>query len=310
MHNNHRLNNSLLKTFVYSDVFDSPLTIQSIHTYLYKYKIDQESLSEYILNCPFVTKIGKYYVLASREKIVAQQRLKERETKKKMKIARHVARILAIIPSIQLIGVSGSVAAKNATRNADIDFFIITSKNSLWVTRFLVTGILIFMNKKRKPQVFFSPDSICTNMWMSDDALTLPKKSLFHGREVVQLKVLVNRNNTMQKFVDANAWVRHYFPNFIPVQRNYHQKSQKWINALYAHIDSLLFTLQQWYMREKQTSEDVSKQYAAFHPRDISETVLDIYRLRLTLYKRLLKHGLTYHKKDTYLSGYQETGLY
>lgn len=295
--NKHHLNNSLLQTLAYSDIFDSPLTLSQLHTYLYKYVIDRRKLAQHVANVPFIKKIGKYYVFASREKIVSQQLAKARESKRKMQIAKQVARVLSHIPTIQLLGVSGSVAVESASKNADIDFFIVTSKNSLWVTRFIVTGVLLVMKRKRMPNTSFSPDSICTNMWMSDASLMLPKQSLFHAREIAQLHVLVNRNNTMQKFVQANAWVQEYFPNFTPVAGR-DQRKNTVLDVFVKGINFYLFILQRWYMKRRQTKEVVTKNFAAFHPRDVSEIVMEVYDQRLKVYKKLFGQSGVGKKSD------------
>lgn len=295
--NKYQLNKSLLRTLVYSDIFDSPLTLSQLHTYLYKYGIDRSRLSQYLSNVSYIKKIGRYYVLTSRENIVSQQLTKARESRRKMRIAKQVARVLSYIPTIRLLGVSGSVAAENALRNADIDFFIVTRKNSLWITRFIVTGVLLLMKKKRMPGVSLSPDSICTNMWMSDASLTLPKSSMFHAREVVQLHVLVNRNNTMQKFVKTNSWVQEYFPNFKPVKGKEY-KENRVVDMFVKWVNFCLFIVQRGYMSKRQTKEIVTKDFAAFHPRDVSEIILEVYHQRLKIYQKLFGQDDTYKKND------------
>ncbi len=292
---NSKLNKALLHTLVYSDVFNYPLNFEELHTYLYKYKIDSKNLKTYLQHVGFIKKVANYYVLLSREYIINTRIKRREETKRKMGIARQVVKVLHFVPTISLIGVSGSVAAGNADKNSDIDLFIITSKDSLWVTRIIVTLVLMIMRKKRAPLVTFSPDSICTNMWMSEDALTLPNRSVFHAREVVQLKVLFERNRAMSKFLNANKWVFSYFPNYKYSSFHNLQYKTSNTNLIWRSMDYFAFRLQSLYMKNKQTTERAQKKYAAFHPKDVSSAVIEVYSQRVKTYSKELRRVIYFN---------------
>ncbi|HRN95998.1 MAG TPA: hypothetical protein PLD54_00960 [Candidatus Levybacteria bacterium] len=274
---------AVFKTLVYSDVFGSPLTFDELYRYLYRHKISKKDLRVFLRSTPHVKKIGAYYVLLGREALVAKHYPKVKESKRKKGIAEKTIKILSKIPTIQMIGISGSLAVNSATKEADIDLFIITRHNALWITRLLVTGIVYLQNKKRAAHVRIAPDTICTNMWMSEKHLTLPHKNLFIAREVVQMQVVMDRNNTYAAFLQANVWVYTYFPNFAK-QLSFAKKTI-FPSVVFALINMPVYCIQWLYMRKKRTTETISLHYAAFHPQDISKLVLQTYTNRLRVYK-------------------------
>lgn len=274
---------SIYKTLIYSDVFNSPLTLNDLHSYLYRHKISKKLLRSLLNTCPFVKKIDNYYVLVGREKIVKSQRTKMKESKRKLEIGKKFSTYLSKIPTVLFVGVSGSVAVRNATKEADIDLMIITRSHSLWITRLLVIGLVHFVGRKRAVKVRIAPDTICTNMWVTESTLELTKKNLFTAREIVQMKVLIDKKNTYAKFLYANKWVYQYFPNAgSQIQTTSSMSVLSWVYVL---PNILAYVVQRLYMHNKITTEIVTLQYAAFHPKDITRAVLKTYSSRLKTYK-------------------------
>lgn len=279
----NNLQTAIYKTLIYSDIFESPLNLHEIHRYLYRYSITKNELRLFLKTCGFVKKIGSYYVLSGREKIVPTHRAKARESKRKTTIGQSVSYILSKIPTISFIGISGSVATRSATKDADVDLFIITREHTLWLTRIAVTTVLYIIGRKRSVHVGIAPDAICTNMWMSDDHLELPQRNLFIAREVVQMQVVVDKNNTYTRFLHANSWIYSYFPNLSKTEHI--SNSGNILSKIFAVINIPVYIVQRLYMKRKQTIERISLHYAAFHPKDISNVILRIYAGRLRTYR-------------------------
>lgn len=282
----HKLNKAILYTLAYSDVFNSPLTLEELHVYLYKFKISKDKLRDYLKNIGFVQNISGYYVFNGRENIVTPHLIKKKESERKLLSIQKVIKLLEKIPTINLISISGSVAVSSADKNSDVDLFIITKPNTLWITRAIVTLILKILRKKRSPLISISPDSICTNMWMSSEKLDLPVKSVFHAREVVQMKVLLDRNNQHQNFMRVNSWVNYYFPNYFSEIKKVNKSGMR-INFFWKLFDLVAYKLQMIYMKRKMTTEKVSRDFAAFHPKDVSKSVIELYEQKVKLYESI-----------------------
>ena len=132
----------------------------------------------------------------------------------KIKKAKKIAEILGKrFKNILFVGVTGSVAAGFPKENDDIDLFIITKKDTLWVSRFWVR-LFVIMNKipHRKYGKAEHKDEFCFNMWLDELALEIPKNRqlLRNAVDMVLMKKVYDKNDTYLKFLKANKWAKKF----------------------------------------------------------------------------------------------------
>ncbi|MEK6847477.1 MAG: hypothetical protein AABY16_04905, partial [Nanoarchaeota archaeon] len=158
---------------------------------------------------------NRRHFLIGRKKIVFERLKREKISMNKLEIAKKAAKILSFIPTVKLIGVSGSLSLKNAQIIDDIDFFIITTHNSLWITRLFVNVLLILTGHKRTIKDLHGMNLVCPNLFLSEDNLLLSswRRNLFSAREITQLYLLIDRDSMYKKFLSANFWVKNYLAN-------------------------------------------------------------------------------------------------
>ena len=206
---------------------------------------------------------------------------REKYTGSKWVIARRIAWWLRVVPTIELIGVTGALAMDNADREDDIDFLVITKPLTLWVTRFLVTVLLDLFSIRRRPGDLEFKDKICLNMFMTTDALAVPikERDLFTAHEVLQVKPLWDRNEAYQAFLNANRWAK----KFLPTAWASKVKVSTFIirRSALSFFEPMARTLQLWYMRNRRTTEVVSDSVIRFHPVDAREWIYRELRKRL-----------------------------
>lgn len=210
---------TILSTLAYADIFDYPLKEKEIYRFLIsdiRYQI--LDISKGLKELPEVSQKNNFYFLKEREQLVLLRKKRERWSKEKLKIAQKVANWLKIIPTIKMVAVTGALAMENSNKNDDIDLLIITSKNRLWLTRFLTVILLELVAKRRHPADKEVKDKICLNMFLDEGHLKVPEKEqdLFSAHEVCQLKVLWDKNGIYQKFLKANLWSKKYLANWKP----------------------------------------------------------------------------------------------
>lgn len=119
-------------------------------------------------------------------------------------------RILSGFPFVEGIAISGSLSKFYASDKTDIDYFIITSRNRLWIAR----SLLHFFKKLTfitGHQHFF-----CMNYFVDRDALYIRHRNLYSAIELVTLLSAYNQPliNTLK---DENQWVLDFLPNSTPV---------------------------------------------------------------------------------------------
>ena len=298
-HHNQLSKQAIIKTVAYSDIFDFPLTKEEMWQFLIskqKIRIDDfEKALNYVTNKYIAHKDG-YYSFIGREEIIIKRQKNKEENQKKLKIAKNAARILSYIPTILFIGLSGSVALGNADESDDIDFFIITEKNTIWITRVWILALLETMNLRRKPKEKNPKNKICTNLIIEETAREWPKqrRDLYTAHEIVQVRTLFERKNIYRKFISSNQWVEKFFPNILEQQnhtaspRQYEYKTLKAISISLkiTQMEKIARLIQKAHMKKQQTKEIIRDNFLAFHPYDYRTKTLT------NLNKKLKQYGL------------------
>jgi len=130
---------------------------------------------------------------------------------------------------IKAIAVTGAVAMNNAKENDDIDFFVVTTKNRLWLVRLMLLLAAILKRKKKIPKISklkinckekkqhnLKLDSWDFNLWLDEAKLEIVKerRNLYTAYEVCQAKWLYDKAGIEKFFLLANSWVEDYLPNY------------------------------------------------------------------------------------------------
>ncbi len=198
----------------------------------------------------------------------------------KLQIAHKAANLLKIIPTIQLIAVSGSLAAGKPQKNSDIDLFIVCSPDSVWLSRFFSVLVLRLFHLHRKRvnrNNLLVKNSICLNMFLDTNKLQIKNQNIYSAREILQIIPIINKGEVYEKFLHTNIWSSKIFPNFIfpPKPQN---KTIPKSNIFSKLMSKSLFWVQFQYMRSHITNETVKSNEIRFHPIDYQSIILKKYK--------------------------------
>ncbi len=281
----------ILATVAYADIFDYPLTREEIAYWCIGSPVARVFLPR------SVRETRGFVCLGNPNKRIEERQRRAVWSGQKLRMARRVGMLLRTIPTVDLVGVTGGVAANNATYRDDIDIFVISRKGTLWSTRLFVTLLVDILGKRRRPGDRHVQDKLCLNMFMSDDALALPKseRDLFAAHEVLQMIPLYQRRGAYQKFLIANIWIRKLLPNaWGKTIKNVvmgKANDSAWDvggTGLFGMLVILMRlaeyparAVQLWYMRGHRTGEVVTDKVLRFHPRDARPWVKRKLALRL-----------------------------
>lgn len=290
---------SILQTLVYSDIFDYPLSKDEIWKFWIGKKVDKKTFDKFLKgNLPKrIVFRNNFYCLFGREKIVQTRLEREKESEKKLGIAKKIIKLLSFIPTIHFIAISGALALKNSHKDDDIDLFVITSKGSLWLSRFIIIVILSLLGYYRRRNESKVSNKICLNMLIDESALSFPKsrQNLYTAHEIVQMMPVFERNNVYNRFISTNKWVGKFLPNaFVDrgtTQINTRNYAESFISVFlrkvqrFSALEHLAKAVQLLSIRKHQTTETISDNFLAFHPFDYKEKVLSEYKKRLKQYE-------------------------
>lgn len=294
---------AILKTLIYCDIFDYPLTIFEIHRWLTDKKSNlrqvestigrlrgkyEQSLRSSDLQ---VSNIKGYYFLSKRKGLVKKRLERQRYSKLYFRKAYFISQLLRLIPWIKLVGISGGLAMDNAGKSDDIDLVIITDKNRMWICRLITLGILEITGQRRKASDSkkSSAGKICCNLILEQDQLEQKSKNLFSAHEVLQMKVLWQRDNTYHKFLAVNTWAFKFLPNWVGDLSSPRRRGSKSEQDLFNWIPAFTgMTLEKWaknyqlkVMQTPKGQERIEEGALYFHPQDYSKEVLEKYRQRI-----------------------------
>jgi predicted nucleotidyltransferase len=199
---------NILATLAYFDLFNYPLTMDEVFLYL-PAKCDTEDF-EYALKCLVIDRLvyhfDKFYTLKNDYFLISRRVKGNAKAAELISIAKKVSDLLIRFPYVRGIAISGSLSKNFADENSDIDLFIITAKNKLWIARTIMHGFkkLTFLVNRQ--------DYFCMNYYIDEQELQIREKNIYTAIEVATLMPL-HGDTVFEKFYIANAWGREYLPN-------------------------------------------------------------------------------------------------
>jgi hypothetical protein len=223
-----KIENSILKVLAYFDVFDYPINPGEIRAFLdqpvsendLKSSLDQLLLSERIFQL-----VVFYSLQNDRSLIVKRKKGNERAAGLLVK-AEKISNLLYKFPYVRGVGVSGSVSKNFANENADIDYFIITKANRLWIAR---TLLHLF---KKNPFLKNRNEYYCMNYFVDEADLLIEEKNIYTATELYTIVPMAG-NGSLKRFFDANSWSHNYFPNLLLPAIKKENKRLPWYKRLF-----------------------------------------------------------------------------
>ena len=200
-----RLEQSILETFIYADIFSYPLTADEVTRYVtvpaaasdVQRTLDNNLSSGKLVEC------GGYFVLPGREDLIPLRARRERVARGKWARARRYTHWLAALPFVRMVAITGTLAVNNAEPKDDIDVFVVTEPERLWLCRALVIAVVRMAR--------LGGDELCPNYFVSERQLFFHEHNYFSAREVAQMVPLYGME-TYRRVRAGNAWVDCFLP--------------------------------------------------------------------------------------------------
>ena len=204
------LETAILRTIIYADVFNFPMTIAEIQHFLIsetpttctqiEHSLQQSSFLQQYLICE-----DGYVVLADRAALIDQRKQREQASDYLWPLAMRYGEWLGRLPYVRMVALTGALAMRNAAANTDdLDYMIVTEPHRVWLAR--ACAILVVRLVKLRGIV------ICPNYVLAEDALEQDQKDLFIAHEIAQM-IPVYSEELYRQFRAANRWADQELPN-------------------------------------------------------------------------------------------------
>lgn len=302
MNLNHR--SKILNTLAYFDVFNHPLTLHEIVRFGGISDVDKvNELLDEMLSASVIFKLGSFYSLQQDFSLEEKRIAGNNRAESCMQKAKKNAKFIAKFPYVKSVMVSGSLSKGVMPLDGDIDFFIITEPNRLWIARSMLVAY-------KKMFLFNSHKYFCVNYFIDHQHLQIEQQNIFTATEVVTLLPMVNPF-IYEDFKLANQWVYEYYSDaFVdqencasPVRSFFQKISEPILNTkLGDRLDRffLRITLRKWQKKFKSLSDEdfavamqSTNRVSKHHPNNFQRKVLDQYQKKMDGLKALLENELT-----------------
>jgi hypothetical protein len=198
---------AILKTLVYFDIFDYPLSEKDIKNFIGSY-VDEETFASALLQLlsdKIIFRLDEFYSLQNNRQRAEERIQGNLRAQPLLSKAARIGTFLYKFPYVRAVAVSGSLSKNYADKKADIDFFIVTKANRLWIAR---TILHLF---KKLTFLVGKENFFCMNYFVDEEALTIPEKNIYTAVEIVTLLPLAG-TFTLNKFLDKNNWTTKWLP--------------------------------------------------------------------------------------------------
>ena len=196
----------VIRPLLYFDIFNYPITIDEIKRFapLQINSSIHQALDELVLQGKIFL-FDDFYSIQDNPFLALRRKAGNDRAKKKLVTAKKYAGIISSFPFVRAVMLSGSISKGFMDKKSDIDYFIITEKNRLWIVR---TMLALF----RRIFLFNFHKNFCTNYFIDQNNLEIKEKNFFTAIELATLVPMKN-SGVIDEFIRANAWIKEYLPN-------------------------------------------------------------------------------------------------
>jgi len=287
---------SVLRTLAYFDIFQYPLLAGEIERYLDRLSngMDLESTLESMLAEGRIYRYQQFYSLHDNRLLALRRMAGNAHAAKLLPKAERIGRFLQRFPFVRAVAISGSLSKNFADDKADIDFFIVTAANRLWIARSLMHVFKKFTFLTGRQHFY------CMNYYIDEEALPLKEWNIFTAIEVRTL-LPVAGGKTIDAFFSANDWCDEFLPSCERRLQSQEDRRDGPIKRFFQYIirggfadrlDNLLFriTRNRWNKKQRKGMQNekgqtmgliTDKHFARSNPGSFQEKVLSRYREKL-----------------------------
>ena len=241
-----RLDRAIVEALTYADLFDWPLAPTEIHRYLPipagLQEVEAALASSRLRG--LISYTDGLFALAGREDLAERRRRRAGLSARLRPRAVRYARLVASLPSVRLVALTGSLAVGAADDDADVDLLVITDDGRLWLSRALTIGV-VRLAATRDLQ-------LCPNYFVASSAVELNERDRFTAHELAQL-VPICGQAAYRDLLERNAWYREYLPNHPGYTGSILEAGPRPVRSLLGTLVRmpLLDRVERWEMRRK-----------------------------------------------------------
>ena len=219
---------AILRTLLYADVFDYPLTPAEIHHYLIAERATPDAVQATLASSAWlaarVTRVNGYFAVADRAEVGSLREERQRYSAALWSLARRWAARIGCLPFVRVVAVTGALAMDNSSAGDDIDFLIVAAPGRVWLARAMTIALVRVAR--------LCGVGLCPNYVLSQSALAQDRHDLFVAHDLAQMVPLVG-HAVYAEMRAANEWVVELLPHARhPLHSEPELAPRNWLRAL------------------------------------------------------------------------------
>jgi hypothetical protein len=199
---------AFLRSVTYASLFDYPLTLAQLHASLVEVRADRAAVASWWRDSAFLQATVEYrdghYFSTGRADLLDTRMRREALSRDLLEREHRVLSLVARMPFVRMVALSGSLAHLNAERSADLDLFVITAPGHVWSVTLSVLVISRLLGWRKR---------MCLNYVISERAMAIEPADLFSANQIIHLRPIIG-HDVFEQFVNANPFVKRFYPNF------------------------------------------------------------------------------------------------
>lgn len=210
--------NAIQVTVNYFHVLGKPLTEVEMYQYLFGSKAKGVSFLEYTRLLKESTWVQKklcmkrgVYVLKSESEKVETRHNRVRISIGRFKKVRKYLWLLHSAPFVDSLFLAGSVPISNSKDTSDIDFFLVTRSDRIWIGRLWITLLTHLFKVRRHGKK--DANRFCLNHYVTEENLYRDDHDVYSAELYSDYFPLRHKDPLFNDFQKANSWTKDWFPH-------------------------------------------------------------------------------------------------
>ncbi|HUE97908.1 MAG TPA: hypothetical protein VMN99_01565 [Anaerolineales bacterium] len=265
---------SIFHTLAYADIFDYPLTAPEVYRYLTALKASHDEVARVLADETLFAQVDGYFTLPGREQIVETRKRRAQVAAWLWPQATRYGRMIASLPFVRMVAVTGSLAMNNTDQGKDVDYMLVTAPNRLWTCRALSLLVARFAK--------LEGINLCPNYLITTNALELKERSLYVAHELAQM-IPLSGMDIYREIRRLNVWMVDYLPNALMEPEMPPGFQQVEINTFFQRVLEIPLRLpfanrlEKWEMNRKieRLSREQSSSFESYFSADVCKGHID-----------------------------------
>lgn len=210
------LEQSILQTVAYFDLFDFPLTYAELYHYLWE--APAVTLSELIKTVGTIPQLqvdGGLVMFTGRH-LAATRAQHYVESESKFNKRRWLLKLLSFMPGVEAIYIVNTMAYHNVRADSDIDLLMVAPEGKIWAVRFYTTLLAKMLGVR--PQPNHTQDALCLSFYVTPKGIRqLPQirstdQDAMEAYWLAQAFPIYDPQHIAQLFINSD-WLKRVLPN-------------------------------------------------------------------------------------------------